>query len=124
MLFITGGCIFLGLRANDVLNTEYGVYGALFLWALLTILWFIYGRRPAAWVNGNTLYIRDGHFKAASISKENIEYIKYKKNSEEEHELIVKIPEFSEWHISIHDKKEHIDDNRLYAFINEHFHEL
>lgn len=124
MMFITAGCIALGAQAHNQLNIEYALHISFVFWLLLTILWFVYGRKPAAWIKNNKLFIRDGHFKAVSIEKENIEYIKYKKISNKEHELVVKMPNFSEWIIPIHDEKEHINDNRLYAFINKHFIEL
>ncbi len=85
------------------------------------LLWATFGNKPAAWIKGDHLYIFNGLFSPLTLFKPEIEELSYKAVSNSEHMLIAKLKSGSNQSILIHDRKEHIKDERLSAFINQYF---
>jgi len=89
------------------------------------------GIKPAAWINQEILFIRDGLFRVESIPLKIVEAMKYEtggKNTRDKgaemHILTIKMEGYSEWELPIRDMIEHGKDLRLYKFINENFYKL
>ncbi|WP_300426156.1 hypothetical protein [uncultured Thalassolituus sp.] len=89
-------------------------------------------RKPAAWIQGDTLNIRGGFSSTTRISLSSVENMRYlagiqvngKRGGIVRDALYVKLKGFDEWEIPIPDSIDHIKDGRLYKFINENFYEL
>ncbi len=100
------------------------------------IFWFKNGTKPAAWIKGDKLHIRDGVFGTDVIHKSLVESMRYEtghkravagsRSGEETdmHIMVIKMEGFSEWVLPIKDLIEHGANLRLYKFIKENFYEL
>ena len=96
------------------------------------VYWFTKGRRPAATIKDDVLSIRGGLFNDITIPKNSIEYMSYvagekiklSRGEVPRDALRVKMDGYAEWDIAITDAVDHIDDRRLYRFINDNFYEL
>lgn len=84
-------------------------------------LWFRFGNKPAAWIIGDTLYILNGLFSPLRLTKPEINKLYYSKQSKSEHLLLAKLKNESTQKFLIHDKQEHLHENRLENFINQNF---
>lgn len=89
-------------------------------------------RKPAAWIQGDTLNIRGGFSSTTKIRLSVVENMRYiagievngKRGGIVVDALHVKLKGFDEWEIPILDSIDHMKDGRLYKFINENFYEL
>ena len=131
--FFSAVAIGLAIVTPFTRNTGF-INAALFTVPLCLVPWLIYwitiGRRPAAWVSSDCLYIKSWPFSTTKISKTNIEYMRYetghmrsnrKEASNEMHRLIIKMKGYEEWSIPIVDRTDHMIELRLYNFICDNF---
>jgi len=87
-------------------------------------------RKPAAWIEGETLNIRGGFSSTTQIRRSDIESMRYEagivtaRKGMVRDALYVKLTGFEEWEIPITDYVDHRKDSRLYDFINGNFYEL
>lgn len=117
---------------NMPLVVSGSVAGTAFLIPFIMVLKSI--RKPAAWIEGNTLNIRGGFSSTTKIHLSDVESMRYQagikvkvnvnRGSVVIDALHVKLKGFDEWEIPISDSIDHIKDGRLYKFINENFYEL
>lgn len=103
------------------LNIPYPFLLVGILVGLCIFLWFRYGKKPAAWVDGEHLYIFNGLFSPLTLCKSEIEELSYIAVNNSEHMIIANLKNGSNQSILIHDCKEHIQGGRLEIFINQHF---
>ena len=89
-------------------------------------------RKPAAWIDNGVLKIRGGFSSTTSIPLADVEAMRYEAGGKVNTSrgeilrdaLYVKLRDFEEWEIPVTDYFDHIEDDRLYNFINENFYEL
>ena len=113
-----GGVMIVNLQR---LNFPYPLAWVSLLVGSCVFLWFRYGNKPAAWVKDGHLFIFNGLFAPHKLNINEVENINYEISGTSEHVIIARLKNGSSQSILIHNRKEHIDGNRLEKFINQHF---
>jgi len=103
------------------LGVSYPIIWTALIVVLGIFLWVRYGNKPAAWIDGEELYIWNGLVSPMVLNKNEITELQYFIESRSAHRLDARLNTGSTQHIQIHEKIEHIEKNRLMAFINEKY---
>lgn len=120
--FLLAGGVGVMMVANlQRLNIPYAIIWVGLLIGVCIVLWFRYGNKPAAWVHDESLFILNGLFSPHKLKANEISNLSYKTMSDSEHVIVARLKSGLTQKILIHDRKEHIPENRLANFINLYF---
>ena len=106
------------------------IAGALLFFAGLLYIAIKNGKKPAAWIQNDVLHIRSGMISEDKIPKSLVTSMRYEighsvdrpyNGNQDAHILYIDMKGYQEWPLTISDPIEHLDDLRLYHFINDNF---